>query len=74
MAPFGYWLDLEVLIEGRDDPKVINAVMQEVDTIVDAYGGLCAQCGPVPSNYAPFEWLFDNVLPAAPDENLPTKL
>lgn len=45
---------IEAIIEGPDDDKVIGAVFEEVNSIVDKYGGLCDECGPVEPDYVPF--------------------
>ena len=49
---------MEAVIDGPDDPKVIEAIMNEVNTIVDKYGGLCIECGRVGNDYVPFADLF----------------
>ena len=51
---------IEAGIEGPDDPKVINAVMDEVNTIVKKYGGRCIECGRIGKNYEPFADLFED--------------
>ena len=45
---------IEAVILGPNDPKVIDAIMNEVDAIVGKYGGLCIECGPIGRNYVPF--------------------
>jgi hypothetical protein len=48
---------LELRIEGPDDDKIITAIMNEVNAIVEQYGGLCYECGPVDPDQAPFaDW------------------
>jgi hypothetical protein len=49
---------IEAVIVGNDNPKVITAIMDEVDAIVSKYGGTCIQCGPIPQDYVPFSNLF----------------
>ena len=51
---------IEAVIEGPDDPKVIKAVMDEVNTIVERYGGHCIECGRIGKNYEPFADLFED--------------
>jgi hypothetical protein len=46
---------MEVSIEGTDDDKVVDAIINEINTIVDCCGGLCFECGPIPSDRLPFE-------------------
>jgi hypothetical protein len=58
---------IEAVIEGPDDPKVIDAIMNEVNAIVDRYGGLCMSCGPIGKDYVPFADLFED---AEPDQRL----
>jgi hypothetical protein len=50
---------LEAFIVGPDDPKVIDAIMNEVDGIVGKYGEACIKCGPVGGDHVPFAELFD---------------
>jgi len=50
---------MEASIDGTYDDKVVNAIMHEIDAIVDRYGGLCYECGSMPSDHVPFEELFD---------------
>jgi hypothetical protein len=42
-----------------DDDKIVGAVMHEIDAIVGRYGGACCECGPIPSDYVPFEGIFE---------------
>jgi hypothetical protein len=42
-----------------DCDKVIDAIMDEVDGIVDPYGGWCVECGPVEPDNVPFAEMFD---------------
>src|SRR5262249_1354751 len=49
---------IEAYIEGPDDPKVIRAIMKEVDAIVGRYGGECFECGPIGPDHTPFADLF----------------
>jgi hypothetical protein len=43
---------------GPDDPKVIDAIMDEVDAIVRKYGGICYECGPIGRDHVSFADLF----------------
>jgi hypothetical protein len=45
---------IEAHIEGPDDPKIINAIVSEVEAIVDKYGGVCMEFGPVREDHVPF--------------------
>ena len=45
---------IEAVILGPNNPKVIDAIMDEVDAIVRKYGGVCVECGPIGRNYVPF--------------------
>jgi hypothetical protein len=49
---------IEAVILGPDDPKVIDAIMHEVDAIVGRYGGMCFECGPIGRNHVPFAEIF----------------
>jgi hypothetical protein len=49
---------IEAVIDGPDDPKVIEAIMREVNAIVDKYGGICMECGLISNGYVPFADLF----------------
>jgi hypothetical protein len=51
---------IEAVIVGPDDPKVLAAIMNEVDAIVGKYGGVCFECGPIGRDYVPFADLFKN--------------
>jgi hypothetical protein len=43
-----------------DEDKVAGAVMDEINRIVDRYGGLCHECGAEPPDYVPsFDELFE---------------
>ncbi len=63
---------LECVIDGPDDDdpddKIVDAVMREVEGIVHLFGGICESCGPIDADYVPFAELFEDVLPAAPDD------
>jgi hypothetical protein len=51
---------MEASIEGIDDEKIVGAIKNEIDAIVDPYGGLCMEWGPIPSDdYVPFEGIFE---------------
>jgi hypothetical protein len=55
---------LELRIEGKTgDDKLIDAISDEVDAIVEKYGGFCDECGPVEPDRAPFadgaDWAED---------------
>ena len=50
---------IEAAILGKNDPKVITAIIDEIDAIVGKYGGLCIECGPIPEDHVPFANLFD---------------
>ena len=52
---------IEAVIDGSDDDKVIGAIMKEVDAIVERYGGLCRECGPIGRDYVPFADLTKDV-------------
>jgi hypothetical protein len=43
-----------------DDDNVWSAIMDEVGSIVRAYGGDFSECGPIPSDREPFAHLFDD--------------
>ena len=49
---------IEAVIVGPNDPKVIDAIMNEVDAIVGKYCGVCIECGPIGRDYVPFADLF----------------
>src|SRR5262245_58429974 len=49
---------IEAYIEGADDVEVIHAIMDEVNAIVERYGGLCFECGPIGPDHTPFADLF----------------
>lgn len=49
---------IEAVTVGPDDPKIIDAIMDEVDAIVGKYGGACFECGPIESDHIPFADLF----------------
>jgi hypothetical protein len=49
---------IEAVIVGPNDPKVIDAIMNEVDAIVGKYGGVRIECGPIGQDYVPFADLF----------------
>ena len=44
---------MEASIDGIDDDKIVDAIMDEIDAIVERCGGLCCECGPIPSDYVP---------------------
>jgi hypothetical protein len=50
---------IEASIDGTDDDKIVDAIMDEINAIVDGYGGLWCECGPMPPGYGPFEGIFD---------------
>lgn len=52
---------IEAVIVGPDDAKVIDAISNEIETIVGKYGGLCIECGPIGRDYVPFAALFKHV-------------
>jgi hypothetical protein len=58
---------IEAVIDGPDDAKVIGAIMSEVNAIVDKYGGICMECGPIGDEYVPFADLFKDAIDAVPD-------
>jgi len=47
-----------VYTDGPETYKFMSAVMKEINAIVDRYGGLLNECGPIASDRAPFEELF----------------
>jgi hypothetical protein len=47
---------MEVVIAGRD----MDDVFDEVQDIVDNFGGDCIECGPIATNYQPFVDLFSD--------------
>lgn len=49
---------IEAVTMGPDDPKVIYAMMDEVEAMVGKYGGVCIECGPIGRDYVPFADLF----------------
>ena len=49
---------MEASIDATDDDKTVDAIMDEINAIVDRYGGLCCECGPIPSEHIAFEELF----------------
>ena len=49
---------MEASIDGTHDDKIVEAIMDEINAIVDGYGGLCCECGPIPSDHVPFEGIF----------------
>jgi hypothetical protein len=49
---------MEASIHGTYDDKIVDAIMDEINAIVDDYGGLCCECGPIPSDHVPFEGIF----------------
>jgi hypothetical protein len=48
---------IECLIEGPDDSKILEAIVNEINAIVGPHGGMCIECGPVGADYVPFEEL-----------------
>ena len=52
---------IEAHIEGPDDPKVIHAIMDEVNAIVERYGGLCFECGPIGPDHMSFADSFKDI-------------
>ena len=51
---------IEAVVFGCNDPKVVGAIMDEVDAIVGKYGGICTECGPVRRDYVPFADVFQD--------------
>jgi hypothetical protein len=49
---------IEAVAVGTSEPKVIYAIMNEVEAIVSKYGGVCLECGPIGREYVPFAGLF----------------
>ena len=49
---------IEAAIDGTDDDRIVGAIRDEINAIVERYGGLCCVCGPMPSDYVPFEDIF----------------
>jgi hypothetical protein len=49
---------IEAVVVGSNDPKVIDALMNEVEAIVSKHGGVCVECGPIGREYVPFAGLF----------------
>ena len=52
---------IEAVIVGPNDPKVVDAIMNEVDAIVGKYCGVCIECGPIGRDYVPFADLFKDI-------------
>ena len=52
---------MEASIDGLEDDKILGAIWDEINAIVDRYGGSCDECGPVPSDYVPFEDVFEEI-------------
>jgi hypothetical protein len=50
---------IEASIAGTHDRKIVDAIMDEINAIVDGYQGFCHECGPITSDHVPFEDLFD---------------
>jgi hypothetical protein len=48
-----------VTTDGPDNYKFIDAIMGEINAIVDRYGGFLDGCGAIDPNRAPFEELFE---------------
>jgi hypothetical protein len=46
---------MEVFTVASDDDKIVGAILDQIDMIVDPYGGHCFECGPIPSDRVPFE-------------------
>jgi hypothetical protein len=51
---------IEAVILGPNEPKIIEAIADEVGRIVGKYGGLCIECGPIGRDYVPFAALFES--------------
>jgi hypothetical protein len=51
---------IEAVIFCPNDPKVINAIMNEVDALVGKYGGVCLECGPIGRDHVPFADVFQD--------------
>ena len=49
---------MEASIDGTYDDKIMDAILDEINTIVDGYGGLCCEWGPIFSDHVPFEGIF----------------
>ena len=52
---------IEAVTSGPNNPKVIDAIMNEVEAIVGKYGGHCLECSPIGRDYVPFADLFKDV-------------
>ena len=52
---------IEAVVVGPNDPKVIDALMNEVEAIVSKHGGVCVECGPIGREYVPFAGLFKDL-------------
>ena len=50
---------MEASIDGIDGDKIVHAIIKEIDAIVGRYRGLCCEYGPIPSDYVPFEGIFE---------------
>jgi hypothetical protein len=64
--PEKFWSRLElpddfilVTTDGPDDDKFTGAVMDEINAIVNRYGGLLDEWGAIDPNRGPFEELFE---------------
>ena len=51
---------IEVHVEGPDDTKIIHAVMDEINAIVDPCGGCCMECGAIERDHVQFAELFED--------------
>jgi len=49
---------IEAHTEGDDSDKVIEAIFDEVNGIVDPYGGYCMECSVVERDHVPFVDIF----------------
>jgi hypothetical protein len=58
---------MQAVIDGgtiSDEDKVVDAAMDEINRIVDGYGGTCMECGAEPPDYMPsFDGLFEKLPP-----------
>ncbi len=45
---------MEASIDGADHDEIIAAISDEIDAIVDQYGGCCSACGPMSPCHVPF--------------------
>jgi hypothetical protein len=50
---------MEASIDGSDDDKIVGAIMDEINAIVDQYGGHCDEVQSITPDHVPFEALFE---------------